>query len=327
MGSVMSSHGAVKSDEAMPNRPLAFAQSLGDPGVSDERTSGNTGVQLPQRHCPAKSAGSGIPAVLMHTLRRSAAIVASTPNYVESSAVLRTVKDRCRVIPYGIPAADFERVDPEAVQTIKDRYGPNIIVAVGRMVYYKGFKYLIRAMKNVRGRLLLVGAGPLKAELEAESRTVGDRVVFLEDVENVVPYLHAAEVFVLPSVARSEAFGIVQLEAMACGKPIVNTALDSGVTFVSVDKITGLTVPPEDSEALAAAITFLLEHPELRAKYGAAARDRVRRLFTVEAMAHSMLQLYGDLCDDFVPRNPGLIEDGALSATLRQSSLSERIQG
>lgn len=268
-----------------------------------------------------KMLGAAFQPVLMRALRRSAAIVASTPNYVESSAVLRTVKDRCRVIPYGIPAAGFDYADPEVVQAIKDRYGPNLIVAVGRLVYYKGFKYLIRAMHGVHGRLLLIGAGPLKADLEAQARAVGDRVVFLDEVENVVPYYHAAELFVLPSVARSEAFGIVQLEAMACGKAVINTGLDSGVTFVSVDKVTGLTVPPEDSDALAAAITFLLENPELRARYGTAARDRVRRLFTVEAMANSMLQLYGDVCGRFVPPKPGLIEDGALSSSLPRSSL------
>jgi glycosyltransferase involved in cell wall biosynthesis len=269
-----------------------------------------------------KLLGAAFQPFLMRTLRRSAAVVAATRNYVESSPVLRTFKDRCHVIPYGIPVGDFERADPEAVQAIKDRYGPNIIVAVGRLVYYKGFKYLIRAMQSVSGRLLLIGTGPLRAALEAEAREQGvaDRVVFLEQVENVIPYYHSAELFVLPSVARSESFGIVQLEAMACGKPVINTGLDSGVTFVSVDKITGLTVPPEDARALAAAITFLLEHPELRAQYGAAARDRVRQLFTVETMADSMLQLYTDVCDGFARPQPGILENGAFANGLTRST-------
>ena len=95
------------------------------------------------------------------------------------------------------------------------------------MVYYKGFEYLVRAMKAVRGHLLIIGDGPLRTKLErmaAESGVI-DRISFLGRVsqDEMVGYYHAADVFVLPSVARSEAFGIVQLEAMACGKPVVNT--------------------------------------------------------------------------------------------------------
>ncbi len=269
-----------------------------------------------------KLLGTAFQPVLMRVLRQSAAIVAATPNYLESSEVLRAVKDRCRVIPYGIPAEEFGRVNPDAVRAIRQRYGPNLIVAVGRLVYYKGFQYLIRAMQTVNGRLLLIGSGPLQAELEAEARLQGvaDRVVFLGQVENLIPFYHAAELSVLPSIARSEAFGIVQLEAMACGKAVINTQLDSGVPFVSVDKLTGLTVPPADSKALADAITLLLENPELRSQYGAAARERVRRLFTVEDMGKSMLQLYADVGGGDFSRSPGLVENGTLPDSLMPDS-------
>src|SRR5205814_5952563 len=126
-----------------------------------------------------------------------------------------------------------------------------------------GFEYLIEALTSVKGKLLLVGTGPLLEELAAlaAARGVADRVVFLGEIQNedVTPYYHASDVFVLPSIARSEAFGIVQIEAMAAGKPVVNTDLDSGVPFVSQHDLTGLTVPPKNSAALANALNRILD--------------------------------------------------------------------
>lgn len=263
--------------------------------------SGHRGVLICTYHSDTirqKYLGQAFQPILMRALRRASAIVSASPHYIESSPVLRRVKEQCRVIPFGIPMEQFSRTDAAAVRAIQQRYGPNLIVTVGRLVYYKGFRYLIQAMKKAQGRLLLVGSGPLRAKLEKEAQALGlgDRVVFLGEVEDVVSYYQAAELFVLPSIERSEAFGIVQLEAMACGKPVINTHLNSGVNFVSLDRVTGLTVPPADPDALAAAINGLLDNPELRARYGAAARLRVQRLFTVETMGDSMLQLYADVC-------------------------------
>jgi glycosyltransferase involved in cell wall biosynthesis len=126
-------------------------------------------------------------------------------------------------------------------------------------------------------------------------RGVGDRVFFLGDAQDVIPYYHAADVFVLASVARSEAFGIVQLEAMTCGKPVVNTKLASGVPFVSLDRVTGLTVAPANQQALASAINALLDDPKRRVAYGQAARRRVRQEFSVEVMASRTLELYAEV--------------------------------
>jgi glycosyltransferase involved in cell wall biosynthesis len=232
--------------------------------------------------------------VLRKVLERADAIIAASPNYVESSPVLRRFNDKCRVIPFGVPLAQFDCFDPEEVARIRALFGPRIVLGVGRLIYYKGFEHLVRAMKKVDGHLLIVGEGPLRGALEDEARRagVGGRVTFLGRVEDAVPYYRAADVFALPSVARSEAFGIVQLEAMACGKPVVNTRLDSGVTFVSVDGLTGLTVPPADSESLAAALDRLLGDPALLARYGRAARLRVEREFDLEVMGRSTLRLY-----------------------------------
>jgi len=232
-------------------------------------------------------------------LRRCSALIASSPNYVESSPTLSAYRERCSVIPYGIPVERFDNCDQGASERIRARYGPRIVLSVGRLVYYKGFEYLVRAMAGVDAKLLLIGDGPLRAKLEEEARAAGaaDKVVFLGEISNelVAPYYHAADIFVLPSVARSEAFGIVQLEAMACGRPVVNTKVDSGVPFASLDGETGLTVPPADSHALCKAINTLLTDSTLCARFARAAVQRVRREFTVERMAERTLDIYSSV--------------------------------
>jgi len=232
-------------------------------------------------------------------IRRAALLIASSPNYVESSPVLSRNRDRCRVIPFGIIPDSFRTHDGETIAKIRQRYGRRIILAVGRMVYYKGFEYLIRAMKGIRGHLLIVGDGPQRMELERLAAVCGvlDRISFLGRVsqEEMIAYYHAADVFVLPSIARSEAFGVVQLEAMACGKPVVNTALSTGVPYVSLDGVTGITVPPADAGALTVAINRLLDDPYLRAKFGAAATRRARDEFNAELMGRRTLEVYREV--------------------------------
>lgn len=244
-------------------------------------------------------AGAAFGPVLRRALGRAAAVVATSPNYVESSPVLSAYRARCRVIPYGIPFEQFARADPAAVADLRARYGRRTIISVGRLIYYKGFEHLIRAMTEVEGRLLVVGDGPLRGELEGLARRLGvaEKVTLLGEIQNrdVTPFYHASDVFALASTARSEAFGIVQLEAMAAGLPVVNTRLESGVPFVSPDGVSGVTVPPEDPSALAAALNRLLDDAALRATYGAAGRRRVGEEFSAEVMAARTLELYREI--------------------------------
>ncbi len=183
------------------------------------------------------------------TVRRSVALIASSPGYITSSPILAQNRDRCHTIPYGIRAVDYAVPRMETVAYLRNRYGQRIVLAVGRLVYYKGFEYLICAMRRIEGHLLIVGEGPRRRSLEREAALarLGGRVTFLGALSSsdLIACYHAADVFVLPSIARSEAFGIVQLEAMACGKPVVNTRINSGVPFVSIDGETGMTVAPE----------------------------------------------------------------------------------
>lgn len=239
--------------------------------------------------------GAAFEPFLHSLLRRSSAIIASSCEYQTTSPVLRRYSDRCQVIPYGIPLEQFERVDAAAIAGIRKIFGDRLILAVGRLVYYKGFEYLIRAMARVNAKLLIVGDGPLRGKLQSLIASLGieNKVVLTGKVpDQIAPYYHAADMFVLPSIARSEAFGIVQAEAMASGLPVVNTRLESGVPYVSLHERTGLTVPPADPEALAAAINRLLADPALRQSLGHAARLRAREEFSSPVMTERMLALY-----------------------------------
>jgi glycosyltransferase involved in cell wall biosynthesis len=240
--------------------------------------------------------GRAMEPLLLRMLKRCDAIVATSHNYMASSPVLRRYRDRCRLVPYGIHLQRLGSSSTEMERRIRSAYGTRIVLAVGRLVYYKGFEFLIRAISKIRGHLLLAGDGPLRQALEEEARAAGvaERVHFLGAIQNseLLSYYQASQVFALPSIARSEAFGIVQLEAMACGRPVVNTQLESGVPFVSIDGVTGFTVPPKDSDALAAALNRLLDDPALCARFGEAGRRRVEHEFTAERMARRTIEVY-----------------------------------
>jgi glycosyltransferase involved in cell wall biosynthesis len=233
-------------------------------------------------------------------LARADTVIATSPNYLLTSPVLQRFESKCKVVPYGIDLELFRKT-PERAQKaaeIRALHGDApLLVAVGRLIYYKGFEYAIRALQRVENaELMLIGDGPLRGPLERLARDLGlaRRVHFLGEMPNdeIPPYYFASDLYVFPSIARSEAFGIVQLEAMACGLPVINTDLPSGVPFVSRHGETGLTVPPCDDVALARAIEELLAAPERRRAMAAAARARVEREFTKETLAARVLSYY-----------------------------------
>jgi rhamnosyl/mannosyltransferase len=235
--------------------------------------------------------------LLRLALRQASAIIATSPQYIDSSAILSAHRAKCHVIPFGVRSEYFADTDSLTINRIRTQYGPQILLAVGRLVDYKGFEHLVRAMPWVKGTLLLIGRGPNRAALQklATDLNVRDRIVFLDEVEDLRPFYQAADIFVFPSIMRSEAFGIVQLEAMACGRPIINTRLDSGVNFVAPDGVSALTVQPGDHLQLAHAINYLFDRPYLGIKLGIGGRRRVRELFTVEGMVRQTLNLYEEV--------------------------------
>jgi rhamnosyl/mannosyltransferase len=245
---------------------------------------------------------------MRRVLNRAAAIICTSPNYIDSSPTLSAYRDKCHVIPYGIDLSQFDRNGTlaEEAARIRQHYGERLLLCVGRLIYYKGFEYAIEAMRHIKGQLLLIGDGPLRTPLERLARNCGvaRRVHFLGEIHNsaIAPYYHASDLFVLPSIARSEAFGIVQLEAMACGKPVINTALDSGVPFVSRHNESGLTVEPKNAEALANTVNALLNDRALMHRLGETGRRRVEAEFSKEVMAERVLALYKNILCSQCPR-------------------------
>ena len=235
---------------------------------------------------------------LERLLDRVEAIVVIYPDAQRQTKILAQRVNKCVVIPPGIEIRDYDMDATlgDEVAKIRSRYGEDLILFAGRLVYYKGVQHLIAAMPSVRGRLLVAGDGPLRQSLlrQAAELRVSDRVTLLGRLsdQDLKAVFHACDVFVLPSTHPSEAFGMVQLEAMACRKPVVNTRLETGVPYVSLDGVTGLTVEPANPEALAGALNKLLGDEGLRRALGEGGRERVLNEFTVQVMAERIMNLY-----------------------------------
>lgn len=225
-------------------------------------------------------------------------IIATSPNYIDSSAILREYRQKCQIVPLGIHISRFNQALAGSLNPafIRQAYGDRLLLFIGKFRYYKGLNVLLEAMKDVDGKLLLIGEGYLETELKkltAQNR-LENKVSFLGELPDqaVNAFLHACDVFVLPSVERSEAFGIVQLEAMACGKPVISTELGTGTTYINQHRRTGIVVEPNRPDALAWAINFLLDNPELRFQFGQAGLERVQRFFTADRMIDDLISIY-----------------------------------
>jgi rhamnosyl/mannosyltransferase len=233
-------------------------------------------------------------------LRRARSITVSSPRLASTTAALRGHGAKISVVPFGVDADEWSERPPLA-DRIRERYGPGpLVVLLGRLVHYKGAEVLVEAMQDVdeAATALIVGDGPRRAGAEAASvlHDVAGRVVFTGAIPDAdrAAYLHAADVFVLPSTNRGEAFGIAQVQAMATGTPSISTEIGTGTSWVNRDGETGLVIPSSDPFALAKAINELLGDDTRRAAMGEAARRRVREHLTSERMFGELRRLYED---------------------------------
>lgn len=240
---------------------------------------------------------------LQHWIRgRADLIVTTSPHYLEGSPWLQSFRTKTQVLPIGV---DPVSADSTTVGELRRRNaGRRVVFSVGRLVPYKGFDVLIRAAAGLPDDYLTViaGEGELRPELERLIAELGleERVKLIGRIsdEERDAWLHAADVFVLPSVERTEAFGIVLIEAMSAGLPLVATEIPgSGTWWVNAHNDSGLNVPVGDSQAMAQAIMSITADPETHEAFRRRARRRWESVFTAERMIDNCLDLYRTLID------------------------------
>jgi glycosyltransferase involved in cell wall biosynthesis len=228
---------------------------------------------------------------------RASRFVVSSPALGAASDVLKPYADRIAVIPFAIDAGAWQATAAirQRAAELQAAAGRPIVLFVGRLVPYKGVDVLIKAAAPLSVHVVIAGDGPMadawkRAAAAQRDRAIVDFPGSLSD-DDVKAWLHAADVLVLPSITPAEAFGVVQLEAMASGTPVVSTRLASGVPWVNRDNETGFVVPPGDVVALRRALETLLADAPLRARFGAAGVARVQSDFTMPAMADRLVAL------------------------------------
>jgi rhamnosyl/mannosyltransferase len=230
-------------------------------------------------------------------LRAADRIIATSPRYIETSPWLGPVRDKCTVVPLAV---DVRRFTPPATARARRTGRQATLLLVGRLRYYKGLDTLLSALVDLPDlHLDVVGDGPMQTPWKALALELGvaDRVTFYGRVgdADLPEHYRKADVFVLPANARSEAFGMVLQEAMACGLPCITTEIGSGTSWVVQDGVTGLVVPPRDPLALAGAIRNLLDDPERLSEMGQAGRARAESEFTCGAMVARVQAVYEEV--------------------------------
>jgi rhamnosyl/mannosyltransferase len=255
--------------------------------------------------------------LVQHPLyRRADCVIVSSPTLGAESPLARCAR-HLAVIPFGIDLDRYRRRDPERlsqVEALRAQSGEPRLLFVGRLVYYKGLDVLLDAAHEWPGTVWIAGDGPLEPQLRARAAAFGDRVRFLGRVaDDDLPALYqAADAFVLPSVARTETFGVVQVEAMAAGLPVISTALPTGVPWVNQDGVSGIVVPPGDAVALGAALRRLGGDEALRRQLGDQARARADALFARDRMVRA----FRDVIDTVVRAPERLAEYLAQAAVV-----------
>jgi len=226
------------------------------------------------------------------------AIIATSPNYLASSAVLDRYRDKTRFITYGLDKSIYPEPGQERMDYWRGQMGERFFLFVGVLRYYKGLHILLDAVANTDYPVVIVGAGPIETELKAHAARLGLKHVHfvgaLDDVDKVaLTKLCYAVAF--PSHLRSEAFGISLLEGAMYGKPMISSEIGTGTTYINIDGDTGLVVPPSDPQAFGEAMRTLWDNPALAEAMGKRAEARYWELFTSEQMARSYTALYHEL--------------------------------
>jgi len=231
-------------------------------------------------------------------------IVASSPNYLETSDVLQKFASKVSVIPFGLEQSSYPKPDASDLADWTRKLGPKFFLFVGVLRYYKGLHILIEAAQGLDYPIVIVGAGPIEDELSLQAQSLGLKNIHflghLSELEKAA-LLTLCYAVVFPSHLRSEAFGISLLEGAMFGKPMISSEIGTGTTFINIADQTGLVVPPSDPAALRVAMQKLWENPELAIEMGRSAQERYQSHFTAEKMVASYVDLYHQLAQQSSP--------------------------
>lgn len=232
-------------------------------------------------------------------LKRADAIIATSQKYVDASRWLKPFISKVVVVPIGLDPLEMV-YNQDDVYSIRKQYeGKKLLLCIGRLTLYKGHKNLIEAVKKLNDNVVLLigGVGEMEEELKhsVAQLNLEDRVKFIGRIpkEQIYAYYKAADVFCLPSVTKAEAFGVVLLESLAMGTPIVTCNIEgSGVPWVNKDGETGYNVPVNDPDALADKLRLILQNEELRKNMSMNCVKRFKKLFTLDKMVEAVYSLY-----------------------------------
>lgn len=235
-------------------------------------------------------------------LKRADKIIVTSTNYLNASIDLKPYRSKCQVIPIGIDHAEFLSNELTAAE-LSERYaGRKVVFSLGRLIYYKGFEYLIEAACSLPDDyiILIGGVGKLLPQLEKQIKdlNVDNKVKLLGKipVDELAAYYQLANIFCLPSNERSEAYGVVLVEAMSFGCPIIACDIPgSGVTWVVNHGRNGIIVPVNDAMKLAFAIQEIMETEDMAGNFREQSLLRYRTIFSKEQMISSLIHLYKEL--------------------------------
>lgn len=239
--------------------------------------------------------------LMWRTLKSMRAIVSNAPGYARSSPILSApqLQGRLRQIPLGIDEASYPK---QGDDTIFGRLGVKhtspYFLFVGVLRYYKGLQYLIEAAANVNALIIIAGSGPMAQTLTKQVKALGiSNVIFAGQVSEgeKISLIKRCRALVLPSHLRSEAYGMVLVEAAMCGRPLISCEIGTGTSYINAHDVTGLVVPPEDSRSLSIAMKRLLEREDVATAFGLSARRRYEELFTGKAMGKAYASLFQEV--------------------------------
>lgn len=245
--------------------------------------------------------GKAYAPLMWRTLRNMRAIVANCPAYARTSPILsdRAIRDKVRIIPLGIVEESYPTEgDHSVLPRLGLIDGEPFFLFIGVLRYYKGLHTLIKAARQLKARVVIAGSGPEGGALRAMAEQLGaSNVIFAGQItdQEKIALLKRCHALVLPSHLRSEAYGMVLVEASIFGKPLISCEIGTGTSFVNAHEESGLVVPPEDAQALADAMNLLLSDTSSAAALGRGARARYERFFSGPALGRAYAELFREV--------------------------------